>query len=174
MNLFRNWWFLATRMTAPERALEPAIAALGERYRAQWLFLGLPVARKNKTCIADFVLLDRQLVIEVDGASHDDPKQKLKDLENAVALKKLGWDVYRVSNARTLADPEGTVEAALTAPRKALAELEGALEQHLRDFPPLLAESAKRTRSTKAGRPKSARTSSPAPRKRPTRRPDHS
>jgi very-short-patch-repair endonuclease len=156
MNLFRNWWFLANRMTEPEKLLEPAIAALGERYRSQWLFMGLPT--KSRIYIADFVLLDRKLIIEVDGDSHNDFKQKYKDLENAVAMHGLGWHIYRVGNDEARRQPAETVEAALTHPRTSLEELQASLQQHLQEHPELLLPTAKRPRKPRAVRPTSART----------------
>lgn len=109
-------------MTAAEKSLEPALAALGERYRAQWLF---PRLRH----IADFVLLDRRLIIEVDGESHNAPEQQRKDILRTVALEALGWAVVRVSNRDALQNPRGVVESLffLSASRPSVPELQEAL-----------------------------------------------
>lgn len=163
MNIFRNQYYLANRMTEPEKALEPAIAALGRRYRTQWLFMGLKT--KSRCYIADFVLLDDKLVIEVDGDSHEKPVQKYKDLQNAVALEALGWHIYRTSNETARANPGETVKAALRDVRTTRGELEAALELHLRDFPELLAVPAKRTKTSPTARPE--KSSSPRPKRKP-------
>jgi very-short-patch-repair endonuclease len=96
------WYRLYHNMTPSEVALEPAIAALGERYRSQHPFL------KHKL-FADFALLDRKLIIEVDGSSHDTPKQKYKDALHELALHKDGWRVVRCTNEEAQSDPTGTV-----------------------------------------------------------------
>jgi very-short-patch-repair endonuclease len=131
--------------TAAEEAIEPAIAALGERYRSQHLFLGM----KH---IADFALLDRKLIIEVDGDSHSTPRQREKDLKHTLALQALGWTVFRCSNEQAMAAPSGTVQAALTASQTAPAELQADLDQLHRDYPALLVVAAKRPRRAKPRR----------------------
>lgn len=133
------WYRLYHNMTAAEKALEPAIAALGERYRSQHPFL------KHKL-FADFALLDRQLIIEVDGASHDAPRQKKKDLEHMLALRSDGWNVVRVSNERATADPAGAVSECLRAPQTTPEDLTARLERLLRDYPELLVPPAKRAK----------------------------
>lgn len=133
------WYRLYHNMTAAEKALEPAIAALGERYRSQHPFL------KHKL-FADFALLDRQLIVEVDGASHDAPRQKQKDLVHMLALRSDGWNVVRVSNERAMADPAGAVSECLRAPQTTQPELQARLERLLRDHPDLLVPPAKRPR----------------------------
>ena len=148
MSKIHVWWHRAfMNLTPAEKALEPAIALLGERYRPQYPFLQF----KH---FADFALLDRMLIIEVDGDSHDKPAQKKKDLEHSMKLKALGWDVVRVANEAAMADPAGTVSAALTAPRTTLAEYSAALERLLRDYPDLTAAPAKRSTRNARSRPK--------------------
>lgn len=139
------WARLYQNMTAPEVALEPAIAALGERYRPQHPFFGLRL-------IADFALLDRKLIIEVDGDSHDNFLQKYKDLQHMIALKALGWNVVRVRNEAAKADPDGTVQAALSAVPQTAPELQASLERHLRDYPEIPALLAKKSKSRKPRR----------------------
>lgn len=128
--MLKYWARLYNNMTPAEQALEPAVAALGERYRTQYPFFGL-------RHIADFALLDRKLIIEVDGASHDHYKQKHKDLQHMLALEARGWSVYRCSNLQATVDPEGTVRAALAAPRTTREGLQEALAQLLLDHPDL-------------------------------------
>lgn len=145
--LLRYWCRLYQNMTESERALEPSIAALGERYRAQHPFFGLKL-------IADFALLDRKLIIEVDGNSHDRPAQKKKDLQHMIALKALGWDVVRVTNEQAQAVPAETVAAALARTPQTASQLGASLEQLLRDYPELAVEPPKRPR--KKRRPRKA------------------
>lgn len=114
-------------MTPSELALEPAIAALGERYRSQWLF---PRLRH----IADFVLLDRRVIVEVDGSSHDSPEQKRKDIVHTLALEALGWSVVRVSNRAATENPYGVI-LGLDALVKARPTRQ-ALEEALAALPP--------------------------------------
>lgn len=102
----RNWARLYTTQTPAERALEPAIAALGVPYRAQHPFFGL-------RHIADFALLDDKLIIEVDGKSHETATQIRKDLKHTLGLMKMGWRVVRCKNEEAVADPEACVRACL-------------------------------------------------------------
>jgi very-short-patch-repair endonuclease len=140
------WYRLYHNMTPAEKALEPAIAALGERYRSQHPIL------KYKL-FADFALLDRKLIIEVDGDSHDKPSQIKKDLEHTIALKSDGWEVTRVSNEQALANPVGTVVAALTATPQTLQVLESRLARLKADYPALFEpKTVKRRRGKAAGR----------------------
>jgi very-short-patch-repair endonuclease len=119
--LFRNWYYLYINQTKAERALEPAIAALGEPYRAQHLFSGL-------RHVADFVILGRKLIIEVDGASHQEAKQAAKDKLHTLQLGRMGYRVLRCTNEEALSDAKGTVTRlmvqALNLPPLDLAALE--------------------------------------------------
>lgn len=104
--MLRNWARLYTKPTPAEQALEPAIAALGERYRVQHPFFSLHL-------IADFVLLDSRVVVEVDGRSHDSPAQIRKDLQHMIALEERGWAVVRIRNEQAMANPTVALSAAL-------------------------------------------------------------
>ena len=143
--LLGYWYRLYHNMTPAEVALEPAIAALGERYRSQHPFL-------RHKLFADFALLDRKRIIEVDGASHDTPKQKKKDLEHMIALRSDGWDVVRVSNAQALAAPAGTIADALLAIPRTTPQLEAALSQLTRNYPELLVQKPKKSKRRKPRR----------------------
>jgi very-short-patch-repair endonuclease len=57
--------------------------------------------------IADFMCPARSLIVEVDGDTHDQAKDRLRD----DALAEIGFLVLRVSNADVLANAEGVVEA---------------------------------------------------------------
>lgn len=143
--------------TAAEAALEPHIAALGERYRHQYPFWGIPY-------FADFALLDRKVIIEVDGDSHDRPEQKEKDLEHTLKVLELGWRVVRVTNEQVLRDPAGALQLALRSrlesPDILLEEiqLKGRLELLRQNYPELLDLRAKRSKSKSERSKAAART----------------
>jgi len=48
--------------------------------------------------IADFVCLNKKLIIEVDGLVHQTPENKISDAERSFELNKLGFDVIRFTN----------------------------------------------------------------------------
>ena len=52
--------------------------------------------------IADFVCLQKGLIIEVDGNYHQLPEMKFSDKERSEALKKMGFDVLRFTNDEIL------------------------------------------------------------------------
>ncbi len=107
-----NWASLYTNQKDPEKAMEPVVAALGQRYRCQHPFWG-------HHFIVDFVLLDHKLIIEIDGDEHRTAAGKRKDKERDAKLAKSGWRVVRTTNAQALSDPGAAlkqmlVEAKLT------------------------------------------------------------
>ncbi len=59
--------------------------------------------------IADFVCLDKQLVIEIDGGYHD--KVQDKDADRQRYLEKQGYRVLRFRNEEVLSNLEGVVIA---------------------------------------------------------------
>lgn len=123
----RNWARLYSKQTAPETKLEREIALLGKPYRAQHPFFGL--------CrIVDFALIEDRIVIEVDGASHDKPAQRRKDVTSTIALEKQGWKVVRLRNEEVMDDPAAALRTAFDrlSNRPTLRELELALQ----DLPP--------------------------------------
>ena len=146
--------------TAAEAAIEPAIAALGEPYRFQYPFLGIKY-------FADFALLDRKLIIEVDGYSHLSLAQREKDLIHEIQALELGWRVVRVSNADATECPEDSVAWAIRQTTSPVEELKARLAQLHQDYPELLAAAAKkathRSRSAKAGAAARRRQPSPGP-----------
>ncbi|MBL7702922.1 MAG: methionine--tRNA ligase subunit beta [Ferruginibacter sp.] len=60
--------------------------------------------------IADFVCLDKMLIIEVDGLIHQLPENKNNDLERTEWLNKEGFTVIRFTNEEVLADTYKTLE----------------------------------------------------------------
>ena len=59
--------------------------------------------------IADFVCLEKMLVIEVDGNIHQLPENKISDAERTVVLNHMGFQVVRFSNDEVLYDTEQTL-----------------------------------------------------------------
>lgn len=59
--------------------------------------------------IADFVCVEKQLVVEVDGGYHDDIYQKDKSRQEKIEAK--GWEVIRFSNEEVLGDIESVAIA---------------------------------------------------------------
>jgi len=156
-NPLLGYWQRLYEMTDAERALEPAIAALGERYRSQHPFWPLKI-------FADFALLDRKLVIEVDGSSHNKPSQRKKDLEHTMALQVLGWRVVRVTNEDATRCPADTVARALLRAAAPPPDYQAELARLLADFPAFAREPAKKPRRPRSrpkarGRKSAARSS---------------
>jgi 5-methyltetrahydrofolate--homocysteine methyltransferase len=56
--------------------------------------------------IADFVCLDRMLIIEIDGLIHQLPENKLSDTERTEWLEQQGFTVIRFTNTEVIGDPE--------------------------------------------------------------------
>lgn len=100
--LIKYWAHAYLNPTPSEAALEPAIAALGIPYRAQYPFFKL----KH---YADFALPTRKIIIEVDGKSHLTNKQRLKDIRDTLGLEAMGWKILRCTNEEAQAHPTETV-----------------------------------------------------------------
>ncbi|WJH40223.1 endonuclease domain-containing protein [Aliirhizobium terrae] len=54
--------------------------------------------------VADFVCLDRRLIIEVDGKIHEDRDQRIRDNERDAYLKDQDFRVMRFSNREVMLD----------------------------------------------------------------------
>lgn len=52
--------------------------------------------------IVDFVCLEKDLVIEVDGGYHSELKQMIYDEDRTAALERIGFDVIRFTNDEVL------------------------------------------------------------------------
>lgn len=103
-NLFLlRWSKLYSKPTSAEASIEPAIAALGVRYRFQHPLFGLRL-------FPDFILPDYRVVIEVDDRSHYTKKKREADAERTERLNSGGWKVVRCSNEEAEDDPYGTVD----------------------------------------------------------------
>lgn len=95
-------WAKLYKLTPAERSLEPAVAALGTRYRVQHPLWDLHL-------FPDFVLLDHRVVIEVDDTSHYERKKARADQARTLKLNAAGWKVWRCTNLDALDNPYGTV-----------------------------------------------------------------
>ncbi len=89
-------------MTVSERKLWWALRKLGLHVRRQ-----APIGRY----VADFVLHDLALVIELDGPRHDLPEAQLHDALRDQWLSSQGYRVLRFRNEQALYDPDGVVKA---------------------------------------------------------------
>ena len=69
--------------------------------------------------IVDFVCLDKQLVVEVDGGYHNDSEQKELDRQRTNFLQSKGFSVLRFSNEEVI----GNIEETITVIRNAMKYL---------------------------------------------------
>lgn len=93
--------------TPAEKALEPAVASLGVRYRTQFpLFLW---HGNTLPYFPDFALLDYKVAIEVDDPGHDKPDKIEEDKARTSRLSEMGWVVVRCTNEDALTNPYATV-----------------------------------------------------------------
>ena len=88
------------RARALRKSLTPAEARLWIRLRAL-RHEGLHFRRQHpeRGYILDFACLDRMLIVEVDGGSHDEPDRARKDRVRDAVLAREGFHTLRVSNA---------------------------------------------------------------------------
>lgn len=93
---------LLNNQTKAEQALEHEICKLGLRYRTQFLFPG-------QKAIVDFLLIDKNCVIEVDDPSHEEDAKRAKDIERTKALNTLGLKVIRFTNAQVLSELQSVI-----------------------------------------------------------------
>ena len=59
--------------------------------------------------IVDFVCLEKQLVIEIDGEYHNTYEQQINDVERTEWLNSQGYEVVRICNAEITANPESFI-----------------------------------------------------------------
>jgi len=96
-------------MTKPEIWLWARLKrlhALGFQFRRQRPFHGYYL---------DFVCIDRLLVVEVDGAHHQQPIQAEHDGVRDAALKRAGYQVLRFSNGRVLGELDAVIDEIVEA-----------------------------------------------------------
>lgn len=74
---------------------------LGTKFRRQHII---------NNYIADFVSLEKKLIIEVDGEYHDTPEQKDKDKERTLHLESLGYHLLRFTNNEVIVQPDSVID----------------------------------------------------------------
>ena len=60
--------------------------------------------------IADFVTLEKGLIVEVDGAYHSERQQQEDDKRRTEDLNAMGFDVIRFTNEEVMYDTENVIE----------------------------------------------------------------
>ena len=101
---------LRKQMTLPEKLLWAELGKIPLHVRKQ-----APVGRY----IADFIIHDCKLVIEVDGLRHSLPEEELHDAERDAWFSSQGYRTLRVTNVRVLEDMDGVladIQAAVLSP----------------------------------------------------------
>ncbi len=73
--------------------------------------LGVKIRRQHVIgeFIADFVCIEKQLIIEVDGEYHFSPEQKEEDSRRSQILQSLGYNVIRFTNEEVLFNIEHVI-----------------------------------------------------------------
>ena len=67
------------------------------------------------TYIADFICLERRLIVEVDGPYHNDPVQRARDEERDQWLRVAGFRVLRLTADEVIGDPELATQKIISA-----------------------------------------------------------
>jgi very-short-patch-repair endonuclease len=90
--------------------------------RLWWHLRRLPIEhshfRRQATIgpyFADFACHERRLVIEVDGAQHNEPENVERDAEQSAYLRSQGYCILRFWNNDVLKNIDGVLEAILAA-----------------------------------------------------------
>ena len=104
----------ARRLRRLRRPMTPTEALVWEQLRDR-KFHGLKFRRQHPIgpYIADFFCADLGLVLEIDGAVHNNPEQQIRDRERTLFLQGLGFEVVRISNSQVESNPEQALTQAL-------------------------------------------------------------
>ena len=96
------------------RPVTPTEALLWEYLRDR-KFHGLKFRRQHPIgpYVADFFCSELQLILEIDGAVHNNPEQQTRDREREFFLQELGLKVVRISNSHVQSNPERALTQAL-------------------------------------------------------------
>ena len=96
------------------RPMTPTEALVWEHLRDR-KFHGLKFRRQHPIgpYVADFFCAELGLVLEIDGAVHNDPEQQIRDRERTLFLQGLGCEVVRISNSQVESNPEQALTQAL-------------------------------------------------------------
>jgi very-short-patch-repair endonuclease len=68
---------------------------------------------------ADFACIEARLIVELDGAVHDEEDVVLRDMARTEVLEACGYAVLRFQNEAVMTDPGGVAEAIVSALRAA-------------------------------------------------------
>jgi len=87
-----------------------------------WHLRRLPIERSHfrrqatiGPFFADFACHEQRLVIEVDGAQHNEPENVVRDAERSIYLQSHGYRILRFWNNDVLKNINGVMEAILAA-----------------------------------------------------------
>jgi hypothetical protein len=95
---------------APTRSeLEDAVLDLLLRGGFAHPIVNAPLFVSGRRIVPDFFWPGRRLVIEADGAHHDDPFERVADRERQAILEAHGYRVLRVTWAQAILQPGGTL-----------------------------------------------------------------
>ena len=94
--------------------MTPTEALVWEHLRDR-KFHGLKFRRQHPIgpYVADFFCSELQLILEIDGAVHNNPEQRTRDRERTLFLQGLGFEVVRISNSQVESNPEQALTQAL-------------------------------------------------------------
>lgn len=93
----------------------PAESCLWEHIKSDRLGVNFRRQHIIKDYIVDFVCLEKQLVIEVDGAYHSEPRQAEDDKIRTASLEKLGFRVIRFTNDEVIGNTDEVIANIKTA-----------------------------------------------------------
>jgi very-short-patch-repair endonuclease len=65
--------------------------------------------------VVDFINIPKQLIIELDGASHDTPTAQQQDAARSAFLQTHGYTVLRFTNTDVYENTSGVIETIITA-----------------------------------------------------------
>jgi very-short-patch-repair endonuclease len=84
-----------------------------------WHLRHLPIEhshfRRQATIGPDFACHERRLIIEVDGAQHNQPENVARDTERSIYLRSQGYRILRFWNNDVLKNIDSVMEAILVA-----------------------------------------------------------
>ena len=81
--------------------------ALRNRRLARWKFRRQHAIDRY---VVDFVTLDGKLIVEVDGATHAEPSEIMRDKVRSEVLERCGFHIVRVANTDVYDNLEGVLE----------------------------------------------------------------
>jgi very-short-patch-repair endonuclease len=98
----------ARKLRASQTSAEAKLwQALRNRRLARWKFRRQhPIDRY----VVDFVTLDGKLIVEVDGVTHAEPSEIVRDKARSEVLEACGFLIVRVSNTDVYDNLEGVLE----------------------------------------------------------------